>query len=369
MSHLFSPFRLRELTFKNRVFVSPMCQYSSEGGFPTDWHLVHLGSRAVGGAALVMQEATAVSPGGRISPWDAGLWSDDQAKAYRRITRFIAEHGAVPAIQIAHAGRKASTDAPWRNRGALTPEQGGWQTIAPSPVPFDDKSPAPREMSKRDIDEVVAQFATTARLSVAAGFEVAEIHAAHGYLLHEFLSPLSNRRSDEYGGSLANRCRLALRVASAVREAWPSKWPLFVRISATDWVEGGWDLPQSIELARMLKDAGADLIDCSSGGNAPNAKIPVAPGYQVPFAEAVRREAQVPTGAVGLITEPHQAEQIIATGQADCVLLARAFLRDPYWPVHAAELLGAEVDWPVQYVRARTASKRAETAPPPAKAR
>jgi 2,4-dienoyl-CoA reductase-like NADH-dependent reductase (Old Yellow Enzyme family) len=367
MSHLFSPLRLRETTFKNRVFVSPMCQYSSEDGFPTDWHLVHLGSRAVGGAALVMQEATAVSPEGRISPWDAGLWSDEQAKAYRRITQFIARHGAVPSIQLAHAGRKASTDAPWRNRGALTPEQGGWQTIGPSPIPFDAASPAPREMTRRDIDEVVAQFVTSARLSLDAGFEVAEVHAAHGYLLHEFLSPLSNHRTDDYGGSLANRCRFTLRVASAVREAWPSKWPLFVRISATDWVEGGWDLPQSVELARMLKDVGVDLIDCSSGGNAARAKIPVGPGYQVPFAEAIRRNAGVATGAVGLITEPRQAEQVVASGQADCVLLARAFLRDPYWALHAAAELGAEIDWPVQYVRARAPSPRAETAPPPAR--
>jgi len=366
MSHLFSPLKLRDLTFKNRVFVSPMCQYSSEEGFPTDWHLVHLGSRAVGGAALVMQEATGVSPEGRISPWDAGLWSDAQAQAYRRITRFIKEHGSVPAIQLAHAGRKGSTDAPWRGGKPLGPERGGWQTLAPSAIPFDGGSPSPREMSRRDVDDVVAQFAGAARLALDAGFEVAEIHAAHGYLLNEFLSPLSNRRTDEYGGLLADRCRFPLRVAAAVREAWPSKWPVFVRISATDWAEGGWDLPQSIEFARMLKDQGIDLIDCSSGGNLPRAKIPVGPGYQVPFAEAIRREAGVATGAVGLITEPDQAERIVASGQADCVLLARAFLRDPYWTLNAAQALGADLPWPVQYGRARPTSGRVEAAPPPA---
>ena len=249
MSHLFSPLRLRDLTIRNRVFVSPMCQYSSEEGFPTEWHLVHLASRAVGGAGLVMQEATGVSPEGRISPWDAGLWSDAHAAAYQPIVRNIAKYGATPAIQLAHAGRKASTDAPWRGGGALSPERGGWQPIAPSPVPFDAGSPVPREMSRRDIDQVAAQFAASARLALDAGFEVAEVHAAHGYLLHEFLSPLSNRRTDEFGGSLQNRCRFPLRVASAVREVWPGKWPLFVRISATDYGEGGWDLPQSIEFA------------------------------------------------------------------------------------------------------------------------
>ena len=363
MSHLFSPIRLRELTVKNRVFVSPMCQYSSEDGLPTDWHFVHLASRAVGGAGLVMHEATAVSPEGRISPWDAGLWSDEQARAYRRINTAIARHGAVPAIQLAHAGRKASTDAPWRGGKALSPAQGGWPTIGPSPLPFDDHSPAPREMTPRDVDEVVAQFVAAAGRSLDAGFEVVEVHAAHGYLLHEFLSPLSNRRGDQYGGPLANRCRFPLRVAAAVREAWPSRLPVFVRISATDWVEGGWDLPQSIEFAKMLKDVGVDLIDCSSGGNVPGARIPVAPGYQVPFAEAVRRGAGVATGAVGLITEPGQAEEIVAAGRADCVLLARAFLRDPYWALHAAQQLGAESEWPVQYVRARPQSPRVESAP------
>src|SRR4051812_37368899 len=272
MAHLFSPLTLRDLTFKNRVFVSPMCQYSSVDGFPTDWHLVHLGSRAIGGAALVMQEATGVSPEGRISPWDAGLWSEAQASAYSRITKFIKEHGAVPAIQLAHAGRKASTDVPWRGGGPLPPERGGWQTIAPSPIPFDAGQPVPREMTRQDIDEVVAQFVRSARLALDVGFEVAEVHAAHGYLLHEFLSPLSNRRTDPYGGALVGRCRFPLRVAAAVREAWPSRWPVFVRISATDYAEDGWDLLQAIEFSRMLKDVGVDLIDCSSGGNVARAR-------------------------------------------------------------------------------------------------
>ena len=368
MSQLFSPIRLRDLTVRNRVFVAPMCQYSSEDGMPTDWHKVHLGSRAAGGAGLVMQEATAVSPEGRISPWDAGLWSDGQARAYGRINDFVSRHGAVPAIQLAHAGRKASTDAPWRGGKALPPGRGGWQTLGPSPVPFDAASPAPREMTPRDIDDVVAQFVSATRRSADAGFQVVEVHAAHGYLLHEFLSPLSNRRTDDFGGSLANRCRFPLRVAAAVREAWPGRLPVFVRISATDWVEGGWDLPQSIEFSRMLKDVGVDLIDCSSGGNVPDAKIPVAPGYQVPFAEAIRREVGIATGAVGLITEAHQAEGIITSGRADCVLIARAFLNDPYWALHAAHALGADADWPVQYLRGRPQSARVEAAPPPAKA-
>jgi len=353
MSKLFSPLKLRDLTFKNRVFVSPMCQYSAEEGMPTDWHFVHLGSRAAGGAGLVIAEATGVSPEGRISPWDTGIWSDAQADAFGRIVRFIKSQGAVAGIQLAHAGRKASTDAPWRGGKPLAREAGGWQPVAPSAIPFDQGHPVPREMTTTDIDKVVADFVAAAKRALRAGFEVLEIHAAHGYLLNEFLSPLSNRRTDDYGGSLANRMRLPLRVAEAVRSALPSGLPLFVRISATDWTEGGWDLPQSIELAKRLKDAGVDLIDCSSGGNAPRARIPLEPGYQVPFAEAIRRDAGVATGAVGLITEPMQAEQIVATGRADAVLLARALLRDPYWPLHAADALGAEVDWPVQYGRAK----------------
>jgi 2,4-dienoyl-CoA reductase-like NADH-dependent reductase (Old Yellow Enzyme family) len=353
MSALFSPLRLRDVTFKNRVFVSPMCQYSSEDGLPTDWHLVHLGSRAVGGAALVMVEATAVSPEGRISPWDSGMWSDVHAAVFQRLVRFVKEHGSVPAIQLAHAGRKASSDRPWHGGKAVRPEAGGWQPVAPTAEAFAEGYPVPREMTKQDIEAVVTQFRDAARRSLDAGFEVAEIHMAHGYLMHEFLSPLTNRRADDYGRSLANRMRFPLRVARAVREVWPERWPVFARLSCIDWVEGGWDLPQSIELSRRLKEAGVDLIDCSSGGIVPYAKIELGPGYQVPFAEAIRREAGIATGAVGMITEPRQAEQIVLTGQADVVLLARALLRDPYWPLHAAQELGADVEWPVQYARAK----------------
>jgi 2,4-dienoyl-CoA reductase-like NADH-dependent reductase (Old Yellow Enzyme family) len=353
MSVLFSPLKLRDLTFKNRIFVSPMCQYSCEEGMPTDWHLVHLGSRAVGGAAMVCVEATAVSRQGRISPADSGIWSDAHVDAFARIARFIHEQGSIPAIQLAHSGRKASTDIPWLGGGPLEESRGGWQTIAPSPIPFAPGYSTPREMTTHDISEVVAQFTAAARRALAAGFKVVEIHMAHGYLLHEFLSPLSNHRRDEYGGSLANRMRLPIRVAGAVREIWPAHLPLFVRISATDWKEAGWDLPQSIELAKSLAAVGVDLIDCSSGGLAHDAKVPAQPGYQVPFAEAIRREAKIPTGAVGLITDPHQAEEIVTTGKADAVLLARQLLRDPYWPLRAAKELGVEIDWPNQYVRAK----------------
>jgi 2,4-dienoyl-CoA reductase-like NADH-dependent reductase (Old Yellow Enzyme family) len=354
MSQLFTPFRLRQLEFRNRIFVSPMCQYSSDDGAPTDWHFVHLVSRAVGGAGLVMVEATGVSPEGRISPDDSGIWSDRHVEGFARLAKGIKEHGSVPAIQIAHAGRKASTDAPWRGGGPLGPEARGWQPIAPSPLPFDEGHPVPREMTAADIDAVVDQFAAATERSLKAGYEVAELHSAHGYLLHEFLSPLTNHRQDEYGGSLENRMRLTIRIARTMREIWPSKWPVFVRISATDWVEGGWDLPQSIELAKRLKFLGIDLIDCSSGAIVPRVRIPSEPGYQVPFAEAIRRDADIATGAVGLITRPEQAEEIIASGKADVVLLARAFLSDPYWALHAAETLKAKIDyWPVQYGRAR----------------
>jgi len=353
MSQLFTPFRLREVAFRNRVFVSPMCQYSSEDGMPTDWHLVHLGSRAVGGAGLVMVEATAVSPEGRISPDDSGIWSDEHAEAFERITRFVRSQSAVPAIQLAHAGRKASTDAPWRGGGRLGLEKRGWQPVGPSPIAFSEKYPVPRELSRDDIEQVVLQFIAAARRSLRAGFEAVEIHAAHGYLLHEFLSPLSNQRTDEYGGSLKNRMRLLLRVAGEVREVWPGNLPVFVRISATDWLEGGWDLPQSIELAHRLREIGIDLIDCSSGGLAPGAKIPLSPNYQVPFAQEIRNQVGIATGAVGLIVEPQQAEQIISQGQADVVLLARGMLRDPYWALHAAQALGAQIPWPPQYERAR----------------
>jgi 2,4-dienoyl-CoA reductase-like NADH-dependent reductase (Old Yellow Enzyme family) len=352
MSRLFTPFRLRDLEFRNRVFVSPMCQYSSPGGIPTDWHLVHLGSRAVGGAGLVMTEATAVSPEGRISPDDTGIWSDAHAAAWGRVAHFVGEQGARPGMQLAHAGRKASTQAPWLGGGSAPAGAGGWQPMGPSAIPFDAKSAAPREMTVADIDAVVAAFAAAARRAIEAGFEVVEIHAAHGYLLHEFLSPISNRRADEYGGSLENRMRLALRVARAVRGAMPPGCPLFARLSVTDWVEGGWDLAQSIELSKRLKDAGVDLIDCSSGANVADAKIPVGPGYQVPFAEAIRRDAAIATGAVGMITGPEQAEEIVASGKADVVLLAREMLRDPYWSFHAAKALGDKVVPPKQYGRA-----------------
>jgi 2,4-dienoyl-CoA reductase-like NADH-dependent reductase (Old Yellow Enzyme family) len=355
MSQLFSPLKLRSVEFKNRIFVSPMCQYSSNDGMPTDWHFVHLGSRAVGGAALVMVEATAVSPEGRISPWDSGIWSNDHAQAFKRITAFIKAQSAVPGIQLAHAGRKASTDVPWRGGAPLGLDKEGWQPLAPSPLPFDQDSPMPREMSAADIGNVVAQFGRAARYALEAGFEVLEIHMAHGYLLHEFLSPLANRRSDRFGGSLEGRSRFPLEVADSVRQAWPAHLPLFVRISSTDWVEGGWDLAQSVELSRRLKEIGVDLIDCSSAGMVPYAKIPAGPGFQVPFAAAIRREAQMPTAAVGFITNPVQAEQIVALGEADAVLLAREMLRNPYWPLHAAKALNADVPWPPQYLRAKSA--------------
>lgn len=353
MSHLFSPYRLREASFRNRIWVSPMCQYSSDDGLPTDWHLVHLGSRAVGGAGMVMVEATAVSPEGRISAQDSGIWSEAHASAFSRITRFIKQHGAVPGIQLAHAGRKASTQVPWRGDGAVPAERGGWQPIAPSVIAFSPTYPVPREMKEQDIERVIEQFTAAARRALDAGFELVEIHAAHGYLLHEFLSPLSNHRTDEYGGSLENRMRLLLRVTQAVRGVWPERSPLLVRISATDWAEGGWDLPQSIQLAMRLKQLGVDLIDCSSGGLVAGAKIVLKPGYQVPFSEAIRREANIATGAVGMITDPKQADEIVAKGQADVVLMAREMLRDPYWPLHAAQSLGVNVDWPEQYDRAK----------------
>jgi 2,4-dienoyl-CoA reductase-like NADH-dependent reductase (Old Yellow Enzyme family) len=353
MSLLFSPLALRDVEFRNRVFVSPMCQYSSADGLPTDWHLVHLGSRAVGGAALVMVEATAVSPEGRISPQDSGLWSPAHAAAFERIAAFIAAQGAVPGIQLAHAGRKASTAAPWRGRKLVVEAEGGWQPVAPSPIRFDDIMATPRELSRADLAALVDRFRDAARWSARSGFRALELHMAHGYLLHEFLSPLSNARTDEYGGGLDGRMRYPLDVAAAVREVWPDELPLLVRISATDWVEGGWDLGQSIEFARRLRALGVDLIDCSSGGSSPAQVVPEAPGYQVTFADAIRREAGIATGAVGLITSPHQAETILTTGQADAVFLARELLRDPYWPLRAAHELGDDIAWPVQYARAR----------------
>ncbi len=352
-AHLFSPLTLRGVTFRHRIFMSPMCQYSSEDGLPAEWHLAHYGSRAAGGAALVMVEATAVRPEGRISPADSGLWSEEHARALRRITAFVESQGSVPGVQLAHAGRKASTAIPWKGSGAVPPEAGGWRPVAPSALAFGPGYAEPRELTGDEIDGLVQAFEEAARLARLAGFRVIELHFAHGYLLHEFLSPLSNRRTDAYGGPLENRLRLPLRVARAVRAVWPADLPLFARVSATDWAPGGWDLPQTLALARALREAGVDLLDCSSGGLVPDAKVPTAPGYQVPFAAAVRREIGMPTGAVGLITEPRQAEAIIAAGQADAVFLARALLRDPHWPLHAARALGAEIAWPPQYLRAR----------------
>ena len=353
MSVLFEPLEVRDIRFRNRIFVSPMCQYSSDDGMPTDWHLVHLGSRAVGGAGLVMVEATAVTPEGRISPNDSGIWSDQHAEAFKRITSFIKSQGAAAGLQIAHAGRKASTDAPWRGGRPLAPETGGWVPIAPSAIQFAAGYATPRELSAPEIDEVVLHFVEAARRAHAAGFDVVEIHMAHGYLLHEFLSPLSNKRTDQYGGDFDGRTRLPLNVAAAVREAFPAHLPVFVRISATDWVDGGWDLEQSIALARKLQDLRIDLIDCSSGGVVAGASIPVAPNYQTPFAGAIRNQTGLKTAAVGLITEPQQAEQIIARGEADAVLLGRELLRDPYWPFRAAKTLGVDVSYPAQYERAK----------------
>lgn len=353
MSVLFSPIRLRGLELRNRIFVSPMCQYSCEGGLATDWHLVHLGTRAVGGAAMVIAEASAVEPVGRISPGDSGIWSEEHARAWAPVARFVRERGAVPAIQLAHAGRKASTAVPWAAGPAPAPGVGGWVPVGASPVAFDAGWAVPRELSAEEIGGVVARFARAAELALSAGFEAVELHFAHGYLVHSFLSPLSNRREDAYGGSFDGRARLALEIATAVRRVWPERLPLLARLSATDWAAGGWDLPQTVRLSGLLKDRGVDLIDCSSGGLVPYAKVPIGPGYQVPFAEAVRREAGVATAAVGLITEPAQAEEIVASGKADAVLLARQLLREPYWPLRAAAELGAEGPWPKQYLRAR----------------
>jgi 2,4-dienoyl-CoA reductase-like NADH-dependent reductase (Old Yellow Enzyme family) len=352
MSQLFTPLRLRELEFKNRIFVSPMCQYSCDDGMPTDWHLVHLGSRAVGGAAMVMTEAASVTPEGRISPEDAGIWNDAQMNAWKPIAAFIKAQGAVAAMQLAHAGRKASTFAPWRGAGKVEESKGGWPVLGPSPISFSDSYPLPHEMSVAEIRTTIDAFVESAKRMLQAGFQVPEIHGAHGYLAHEFFSPLSNVRTDKYGGSLENRMRFALELCAAVRETWPKELPVFLRISASDWKEGGWDVAQSIELCKRAKALGIDLIDVSSGGNAHDAKMTIRPGYQVPFSREIRAAAGVATGAVGLITEPVQAEQIIADGDADCVFLARALLRDPYWPIHAAQELGAPSMYPNQYARA-----------------
>jgi 2,4-dienoyl-CoA reductase-like NADH-dependent reductase (Old Yellow Enzyme family) len=349
---LFQPLTLRSLTLKNRVGVSPMCQYSAKDGFANDWHAVHLGSRAVGGAGLVMVEATAVLPEGRISPGDTGLWTDAHAEPFARIAHFCRSHGAAMGIQLAHAGRKASCAVPLEGGRALTPERGGWVTVAPSPVPFHPGDPAPNALTEAGLDEVVTAFAQAARRARNAGFQVVEVHAAHGYLLHSFLSPLSNHRSDAYGGSFDNRIKPLLKVVRAVRSVWDDALPVLVRISASDWDPNGWTPEDSVALAQRLKAEGVDLVDCSSGGIAPHIQIPVKPGYQVPFAGRVRKEAGMPTAAVGLLTDAHQVEEVLQTGQADLVFLARAMLRNPYWALYAAHVLRHELPWPVQYARA-----------------
>jgi 2,4-dienoyl-CoA reductase-like NADH-dependent reductase (Old Yellow Enzyme family) len=349
---LFSPFRMREIELKNRIVVSPMCEYSAKDGHPQTWHLVHLGSRAIGGAGLVFTEATAVEERGRISSADTGIYEDAHVASWRPIAEFIRSHGAVPGMQLAHAGRKASTATPWTGGKPVSVQDGGWQPVGPSALAFDAGYTVPRELSADDIAGVVAAFRKSAERALAAGFEVVEIHAAHGYLLHQFLSPLSNTRKDEYGGAFENRIRATLKVARAVREVWPQRLPLFLRVSATDWKEGGWDLAQTIELARHLKPLGVDLIDASSGGLVPGVKIPLGPGYQTGFAEAIRKETGIATGAVGMISEPTQAETILATEQADLIFLARELLRDPYWPRRAAKALDVKIKSPVQYERA-----------------
>lgn len=352
---LFSPLQLREITFANRIGVSPMCQYSSIDGFATDWHLVHLGARAQGGAGLVMLEASAVTPEGRISSGDLGIWKDEHVPALQRIAHFLHSQGARAGIQLAHAGRKGSMTPPFHGERLLTPAEGAWTPVAPSAIAFSDSYAVPQALDQPGIDAVVKAFAEAAQRALQAGFDLVEIHAAHGYLLHEFLSPLSNHRSDQYGGSFENRVRLLLQVVDAVRAVWPQDRPVFVRISATDWTEGGWTIDESVALAKLLKQHGVDLVDVSSGGNVPHAKIPVAPGYQVPFAARIRREAGIATAAVGMITEPEQANNLIADGHADMILMAREFLRDPYWPVHAAQQLNQPASWPQQYLRAAPA--------------
>jgi 2,4-dienoyl-CoA reductase-like NADH-dependent reductase (Old Yellow Enzyme family) len=347
---LLSPFRLRDVTLRNRIAMSPMCQYSTHEGLADDWHLVHLGSRAAGGAALVMVEATAVTRDGRISPGDMGLWDDRHIEPLARIARFVHSQGAAAGIQLAHAGRKASCEPPWNGGASLkTPSAGGWAVVGPSAIPFSDGDPVPVPLDERGIDAIVAAFGAAAARAVAAGFRIVEIHAAHGYLLHEFLSPLANRREDAYGGSEENRMRLPLRVAAGLREALPAGFPLLVRISATDWADGGWDIDDSVALARRLKDLGVDLIDVSSGGLVPRARIPVAKGYQVPFARRIREEAGIATAAVGLITDPHDADEIVTGGDADLVFIGRELLREPYWALKAQQELGGEPAWPLPY--------------------
>ena len=352
MSMLFSPHVLRGVTARNRIWVAPMCQYSAVDGLPGDWHLVHLGARAVGGAGVVLTEATAVSPEGRISPQDTGLWNDAQRDAWSRVVAFVRAQGALAGVQLAHAGRKGSTRRPWEGRSAVAPQDGGWQPVGPTADPYPGLA-TPAALDEAGIAEVRADFVAATARALAAGFDLVEVHAAHGYLLHEFLSPLSNTRTDAYGGDLTGRMRLVLEVVEDVRAAWPQDRPLVLRISASDWVEGGWTVEDSVALAKEAAARGVDLVDCSSGGNSADQVVSPGPGYQVPFAAQVRRDAGVATGAVGMLTDPAQAEQVLADGSADVVLLARELLRDPHWPLRAATALGAEVAWPVQYERAR----------------
>jgi 2,4-dienoyl-CoA reductase-like NADH-dependent reductase (Old Yellow Enzyme family) len=353
MSILFSPLSIKSITFKNRLVVSPMCQYSCEDGFATDWHLVHLGSRAVGGAALVIQEASAVTAAGRITHGDLGIWKDEHIGPLQRITSFIHAHGAVAGIQLAHAGRKASCELPWLGGAQIKEGDHHWQTIAPSAIPFYETDSLPHALTKQEISATVNDFKKAAIRAVKAGYQVIEVHAAHGYLVNEFLSPLSNHRTDEYGGSFENRTRFLLEIIEAIQTVWPETLPLFVRISATDWVEGGWTIDDSVQLCSVLKNKAVDLVDASSGGNAAHAKISAAPGYQVPFAAAIKKQTGILSGAVGIITTAEQAEEILQQQQADLIFMAREFLRDPYFPLHAAKQLGEDVIWPNQYLRAK----------------
>jgi 2,4-dienoyl-CoA reductase-like NADH-dependent reductase (Old Yellow Enzyme family) len=353
MAKLFSSFEIKSVQLKNRIVISPMCQYSAEDGFTNDWHLVHLGSRAVGGAGLIIAEACAVAAEGRISPYDIGLWKDEHIPNLKRITTFIEAQGSVPAIQLAHAGRKASCAQPWKGGERLRKDEGGWQTFAPSAIPFNEKYSIPFSLSIEGIHKLIEHFKAAAKRAFDAGFKIIEIHAAHGYLIHEFFSPLYNQRSDTYGGSFQNRIRFLCEVVTAVQEVWPSNLPIFVRISATDWVDGGWNIDESIELSRILKEMGIDLIDCSSGGNISHVRIPLSPGYQVPFSKKIKEATGISTGAVGLITDAHQAETILLNEEADLILFARESLRNPYFPLNAASALNEKIEWPIQYDRAR----------------
>jgi 2,4-dienoyl-CoA reductase-like NADH-dependent reductase (Old Yellow Enzyme family) len=351
--HLFRPFTIRSVTLRNRIVLSPMCQYSASDGLPNDWHFAHLAARAVGGTGLIFTEATNVEARGRITRYCLGLWNEAQRDALARIAAFVSGQGAVPGIQLAHAGRKASITRPWEGSRPLAFAEGAWQPIAPTSAPYDERFPLPAAMDASTIGEVLGAMAGAARMSREAGFKVIELHAAHGYLIHQFLSPLTNTRTDGYGGSLANRVRLLMEMLDVLRAEWPDDLPLFVRVSCTDWIDGGWNLHDTLELARMLAARGdVDLIDCSSGGLDPRQQVPIHPGYQVPFARAVRQDAGVATAAVGLIHTPDMAEQILANGDADLVVLGRTLLADPYWPLNAARALRASIEWPVQYERA-----------------